>query len=100
MELARRLIRLENKPQPHRCAAGVPRCRPTRVAALELRRKIPVDFQADADLDKVRGAPGHFHLLVRILPIALLLLNTDPRRGRYFELGDRAAGPLLLPGIP
>jgi len=33
------------------------------VAALELRRKIPVDFQADADLDERRSAPSHFRLL-------------------------------------
>ena len=45
---------------------------------LQLRRKIPIDFQSDANLDKARGAPGHFHLLVRILPMALLPLHADP----------------------
>ena len=32
-------------------------------AASELRGKISVDFQADADLNERRGAPGHFRLL-------------------------------------
>jgi hypothetical protein len=73
------------------------------MAALELRGKIPVDFQADADLNERRGGPGHFLLLGRSgrqLSIFPAWGNPSRREDLYFELGDLAAGPFLLPGIP
>ena len=44
-------------------AAGVLVQKTEKVAASELCGKIPVDFEADANLDKCGGAPGHFRLL-------------------------------------
>ena len=44
-------------------AAGVLVQKTEKVAASELCGKIPVDFEADANLDKCGCAPGHFRLL-------------------------------------
>jgi hypothetical protein len=51
-----------SKKDPSRCGWGLAQII-EKVVALELCGKIPVDFQADANLDKSGGAPGHFRLL-------------------------------------
>jgi hypothetical protein len=90
------------KPQPHLSAAGVLCTEPT-IEVSELGWKIAVDFQADADLNEGRGAPRHFHLLIwmpKHTSFEPSVKHPAPRQNGYLVLGDLAAGPFLLPGIP
>jgi len=99
-EIRERRLGLAHKPDPHRSAAEARRCRPMMLAAYNSAGKYPLISRAT----QISIRLG----VLQVISISLCAFcrwpfypcMQIPRRGRYFELGDLAAGPLLLPGIP